>query len=1203
MKPRIARLAAWIALALCFTTPILAATAIDTVRANLDPLIDLAARSPVQFAVNIPHAASSSAQGNWSQHGSLSTWTYSAQIPTAISMSFHAPEVVLPPSAVLTVSSARTTVRYVARDVRRTGLWGRPLPGDTVNFSLSVNSTEASRVLFQIDSLQAGYRSLGGGVPDHPHYLELKRAAATTAGCTENYACNVTAANQGPSHATVALIISDLYQCTGTLLNNTDNDGAPYILTARHCESGQLGGGNPNAAAEVSVYWDAVTPCGTPLGSIYDGTIITQTGATTALEQQDLWLIQLDSPPAVSDAYYAGWDASGASFSGGYTIHDALGEDQQYVEWSGTDVLEQIPGATLSIAYNSTFWGVVNSLGNIGAGGSGSALFSPSNLAVGSASLAVLTNGANTAGVCPVTPPPTPSASNATALFTALSGAWTSTADRTSSTGTKTLKSLLDSAGTGQLQVSGIATQPITLTASSTFGNTGDLITLTWTAAGAASCTASGGTSGDGWAGTQAASGSIQLTSQIGETVTYSLNCLIGKQIGAGSVTVSWNYVAPYVDLTGASQAPLTLGDTAQMNWLSNVEPCVASGGVAGDGWAGAQPTPGSFSLTVTHIGLTQYTITCGTGSRTAASSLYVDGVEPYVTLVSSTPSIIVGASIGLGWFGYGIGAPCVTSGGSGTDGWVTNNANIVQNGGSTLSESVGGTYTYTITCTGGGQTASSSKTLVVTPGPTSISLTPVSPVQQINTALGLNLLWSANVSDCFIDYTASGETYADVLTGQSGTGALSVNETSPGVVTYTMQCGSQVTSTTINWVSSATPPVLSAADSTWAAYVAYPLTWSASAGPCVGSGGASGDGWAGSKNQTGTQSVSESQSGAYMFTLTCGSGAGATTSNVIVQVPTPGIQIYSNPGVSQGTGLPYTSITWWASVGPCTYVDSSTSNSAGVPVAPSGSATPTPSVTGTYLFTLTCGSGANTLYAATLAAIPVNAPTTLTASATTVPVDGPVTLTWNSDNGVCTATGGDAAAPWFGTLGGSGSGSLIVTSTAVGSITYGVTCNNEAAQVTVNYTAVPATSANAATPSVTLSSSNSTETVAQGISLTWSSKNADSCSAAGGNPGDGWTGSLATSGSMKVTEASAGTVTYSITCTGAPPAAKASTMVVIVTAAASSPGSSSSGGGSVDPLLVLFLGVMVGVSRARARPRYVRVRRRPRQPTPPPPA
>jgi hypothetical protein len=155
---------------------------IDDVRVDLNPLIDTAARSQEQFAVNVPYAVSTSAQASWSNRGSLSTWVYRARIATAISMSFYAAGVALPPSAVLTVSTARTTKRYTARDVSRSGLSGRPLPGDLVSFSLSVNSAEASLVRFQIDRLQAGYRSLGGGVLDHPHYLELKRTAAATSG-------------------------------------------------------------------------------------------------------------------------------------------------------------------------------------------------------------------------------------------------------------------------------------------------------------------------------------------------------------------------------------------------------------------------------------------------------------------------------------------------------------------------------------------------------------------------------------------------------------------------------------------------------------------------------------------------------------------------------------------------------------------------------------------------------------------------------------------------------------------------------------------------------------------------------------------------------------------------------------------------------------------------------------------------------------
>src|SRR5579862_9139197 len=188
------------------------ATSVDTIRVDLNPLIDTATHSAEQFAVNVPHSVSSGSDGSWSTRAGVSTWVYSVRVPTAISMSFHATTARLPPDAVLSVSAGRKTFRYTAPNVSRSGLWGRPMPGDTLTFSLSVSASEANRVRLYIDSMQAGYRSLGAGVSDHPHYQELRKGmAAASSGCIENYSCHVSASNQGPSHATVALTIGNLY--------------------------------------------------------------------------------------------------------------------------------------------------------------------------------------------------------------------------------------------------------------------------------------------------------------------------------------------------------------------------------------------------------------------------------------------------------------------------------------------------------------------------------------------------------------------------------------------------------------------------------------------------------------------------------------------------------------------------------------------------------------------------------------------------------------------------------------------------------------------------------------------------------------------------------------------------------------------------------------------------------------------------------
>src|SRR5580700_9290027 len=96
---------------------------VDTVSVDLDPLIDASAPHAVRFAVNVLHGVSLGHQGQWQNSGGTSTWTYSARIATAVSLSFHASTIQLPPSAVLEVTGARSSVSYRARDARLGQLW------------------------------------------------------------------------------------------------------------------------------------------------------------------------------------------------------------------------------------------------------------------------------------------------------------------------------------------------------------------------------------------------------------------------------------------------------------------------------------------------------------------------------------------------------------------------------------------------------------------------------------------------------------------------------------------------------------------------------------------------------------------------------------------------------------------------------------------------------------------------------------------------------------------------------------------------------------------------------------------------------------------------------------------------------------------------------------------------------------------------
>ena len=1042
--------------ALLFLVGLSTAGAVETLNINLDPLIDSAAHDSNRFAIDIPQAVSSTTQGHWSQSGSTRTWTYGARIAGAVSMSFHASHLSLPPSAELTVKVGTNSTTYHTKDSSRGGLWSRPLPGDTLTLTLSISTAEASQAEVLIDSLQAGYRGLGGGVADHPHYQRIMRAQATTASCTQNYSCNATAANAGPAQATVALLIANQYQCTGTLLNNTRNDGTPYILTARHCQAGKLGGGDPSAAASIVVYWDAVTACGNALDSIYYDTV-TQSGATTIVEQQDAWLIKLDAPPVANDAYYAGWDASGTAFNGGYSIHHAMGDDKQYVGWYGAALLEHISASTLQVGYNSTFWGVINQSGNVGAGSSGGPLFDPNNHVVGSGTLADLVDGTGSAGVCPATPLVAPTTSNVAAQYTALADVWTSTADNTSTTGGVTLQSVLDPDNTSGTTLQGFGLTPITLSVDQSGPTIGDVVTLSWNVAAATSCTATGGSYGDGWAGTYSGTGSIQVTNLSPGNVNYALTCMIGNMQGHGSVDVYWNFIPAITGLVGPA-VPVMVGGSFAVGWAADVTPCVATGGVTGDGWAGSKSAYGLQSIPANQLGTLTYSLNCGSGARAASSTVTVYVVPPYVTLASNATKIRVGEVVTLSWNGGGAaGGQCVAGGGSTTDGWNTGSTPDPSSGNATLTETTPGTYTYTLACSGGGQTASASTTVEFVADTPAISISALSAQQQVYSTpiAGQNgtpdLLWSSNVGGCVL--SANGPTGARAVTleGQYPSGSAADVVYVPGLYTYALQCGALQASTTINWVTTAPTGILTASATRWVANSPYTLTWSTNAGPCTATDGNPGDGWAGAKDLSGTQTLSESAQGTYLFTLTCGS----VQSQVAVIIAAPSVTLTAPPSYLTFGGT--TTLSWNSTLAPCTYLDGSQGSAAApTPVSAVGSSSSTPATWGVYLYTVTCGTGSQSVQATTQ--VDIQPQTTLTANATTAPVNTPVTLTWTSPGSlVCIPTGGASEdATWQGALG--GSGTATVTASSAGNTVYQINCNNGTAAVAVSYTAAVTT-------------------------------------------------------------------------------------------------------------------------------------------------
>lgn len=961
-----------------FAGAAVAAVPVHVVKTDLKAGIRAGMQSPVQFAVLVPHSASAGSTGTWSTSDGQATWTYAVQVPTAVSLSFHATQMSLPPSARLIVRGTKNTTGYGPHDLHRGQLWSRVQPGDSLQFTLTVDAAERDRVVFNIVSLQAGYRSIGPGVADHPYYRQLKvqGATASNTSCIVNYECKVTTANTPPAAATVGLIISNLYQCTGTLINDLPQDNTPYLLTARHCETGQGGGGNPGAAADVTVYWDATSSCNSSLGSLYDPGIPTQSGAETVVEQQDAWLIKLDANPVVSDAQLAGFDASGGAVQGGYTIHHAEGGDKQFTGWFGQAAsVQQTDILGTNFVWN--LWETVNQTGNFGPGASGSGLFDQNNNLVGSASLGRTTGDPSGYGSCPVASPPAPDGTNGAADFTSLAAVWNSTADTSSSTGSTTLKSVLDPGHTGTLVVASTPFLNLTFFAASPGQIFGQSDTLTWNAAGASQCVAGGGIGGDGWSGTLAASGSQPVTESAPSVTTYTLTCTYpGNRAARASVTITWVGPAPVVQFS-SSRGSLWTTRPVTLTWSSNTSPCSIAGGSLS-----VSNLPASGSTTATEATPTDvtYVITCGPANDSVLQTVDVVFVTPSMAFQANSTDRLLGEPLNLAWLSAA--DQCTPSGGAPNDGW---SASEFFGDGTFLFISIkaSGTYNYTLTCSSGPLSLEQSvQVKIENDAPyANLSINPTTVTLSDSPSDYLRLGWISNMTSCAVQSQPnmpsappppppSPRLFGELQPQDS----YVLAPTTPGTYVFALTCTSALSANTVAVSAPVTvtilpppPPTatLSVTPSTVGIEQQFSVNWSSTNSlACAASGGESlgispdwGGVVAGSANAT-AESVGQATLDVSCQSIDPTQGAASAQATVTVMPPAASLAASSTALVQNDQLI----LTWSSDYATgCTAGGGGADGSRWTGALPkSGSVTQTMTLTGTWVYNIECVAGAS---------------------------------------------------------------------------------------------------------------------------------------------------------------------------------------------------------------------------------------------------
>jgi probable HAF family extracellular repeat protein len=187
-------------------------------------------------------------------------------------------------------------------------------------------------------------------------------------------------------------------------------------------------------------------------------------------------------------------------------------------------------------------------------------------------------------------------------------------------------------------------TAPITATISSSVASVmvGAPFKLTWTASPGTTCTATGGSSADGWTGTIAVSGTQSVTETAGGNYEFGISCVDGSQSAAAQVKVA--VLWPVVTATlSASPTTINSGQATTLTWGStNASSCAATGGGTSDGWAGTKATNGSIAITEPFVPATvltlNFVIKCKSNASGQSAQASVKVVESVAAAASAPP-------------------------------------------------------------------------------------------------------------------------------------------------------------------------------------------------------------------------------------------------------------------------------------------------------------------------------------------------------------------------------------------------------------------------------------------------------------------------------------------------------------------------------------------------------------------------------------
>lgn len=517
---------------------------------------------PYRVGINIPVSYNMMNSGTWMElPNGDKIWRMGVRIPdaTGLSLYFSSP-VQIPVGGKLHAYNERHS-QYVGAYTSNTPTFQSMeiIQGDliTLEYYMPAGSTELP--VIEIHEIAYYYRGFEARLASFAEAGEIVEDRAHGS-CEVDAMCSESTGKEAQRASAVhySFVAGGTYVCSGAVVNNTDNDCTPYILSANHC-------GEPDASSDITNhvwYFNYQRPTCVPGNtSSYTGALsqtmsggtfrassslgIHPAGSGSQVDGADFVLVELNSAiPAGYNAYYSGWSRSTTAATSGYCYHHPAGDEKKISTYSSALSSTTYNGGWSGAHWLVTWVATTNGHGVTEGGSSGSPIYNQSGRIVGHLS------GGSSYCSTPTDPD----------LYGRFDKAW----DLDGTTNSSQLEPWLDPSGSGVTTLDGTYAPfaPVAPTAqfsaSSTSVPSGTTVTFTDLSTGSPTSWAWVIAPASGWAyagGTNANSQNPQVTFT---TLGFYTITLTATNLQGSDAEVKNNYI----EVTAASSGPCTSTST-----------------------------------------------------------------------------------------------------------------------------------------------------------------------------------------------------------------------------------------------------------------------------------------------------------------------------------------------------------------------------------------------------------------------------------------------------------------------------------------------------------------------------------------------------------------------------------------------------------------------------------------------------------------